>query len=98
MPAKLNIVVPEELIAALDDHVVRLQAISLPNTLVTRSSVARAWLENSYLAMDALLREMERAFVPPAPSPFPPVQKPGYPSLTTEQQVLLAKSRLQKPR
>ena len=50
----LEVVVPQELIAAIDDHIERLSAMN-KSFSATRSSVAREWME---LGREVMLRRL----------------------------------------
>jgi hypothetical protein len=80
---KLQIVVPDELIEILDNHVARMSRL-LPSAVVSRSSIVREWLENAYPLMEKVLREMETTRVLPHPRRNPTsvtaVRRPGRPA------------------
>lgn len=80
MVYKLQIVVPDELIEILDDHVVRTSRL-LPSAVISRSSIVREWLENAYPLMEQMLREMETTRALPRRNPtMTPVRRPGRPA------------------
>lgn len=78
---KLQIVVPDELVEILDDHVVRMSRL-LPGAAISRSSIVREWLEHAYPRMEELLRQMESTrALPQRPAPrVTLVRRPGRPS------------------
>lgn len=85
---RIQIVVPEELCEVLDEHVARLRAL-YPALNVTRSALARQWLEEALPEMERRLRSEEaqvrkaRKTVPilPKPLPFPDSAKRVFPVL-----------------
>ena len=78
---KLQIVVPDELVEILDNHVARMSRL-LPGAVISRSSIVREWLENAYPLMEKVLRDMEttRALPRRNPTSVTAVRRPGRPA------------------
>jgi len=60
MPFRVQVVVPDELLAMLDDHVRRIE-LAMPGTQPTRSSVLRSWLFDASSQMEKSLSAIEAA-------------------------------------
>ena len=81
----LQVMVPDELLALLDNHVARIAALH-PSMSVTRSGVAREWLEQAFSMMEHRLRAqedvatvaMQQPLPATAPEPRPFTGRPTY--------------------
>jgi hypothetical protein len=85
MSFRVQVVLPDEILAIVDEHADRLSRL-YPGTTASRSSVLRQWIDFAAPHMDQALREMEEAYRRPR-APLPPVQhspvKQGRPHTRT---------------
>lgn len=72
MSFRVQVVVPDEILAIVDDHADRLSRL-YPGTTASRSSVLRQWIDFAAPHMEQALLEMEEAYRRPRQH-LPPIE------------------------
>jgi len=75
----LQVMVPDELLALIDNHFARVSALH-PTMSVTRSALAREWLEQAFPMMEQRLVAMEEAKRAAMQQPPPMAPSTGHSS------------------